>query len=152
MYIEGEANKAPLSLSAGLLVLVLGKWVLGRLVGQCSSPQERLPTLGTVHVIAATILLDPYMAVWTELHKLVVDGPFLKKMKRFPVLALASHSLKGLESELLLAAVGIDAEAVLLREGPTSQGAGVKLPLIPELDECFLKGKTIKLVPSRLID
>jgi len=135
-----------------LLMLLLVDAVLGGLEGKGLGPQEGLLAARAVHVIAATVLLNLDVAERAELEKFrILGGPSLEKLV---ILFLAGTALliEKAKAELLLAAVRIDAEAVLLGEVATLQRARMELAIVLKLSEGLIEGEAVKLVPSGLID
>ncbi len=125
---------------------------MARLERQGLGPQEALLASRAVHVVTATVLLDLNVASRAELDKFgVLDRPVLVELV-VGLFARPSLLVKETKAELLLAAVRVDAEAVLLGEVAALQGAGVKLSVDLELSESLVEGEAIELVPSDLID
>jgi len=125
---------------------------VGGLKGKGLGPQEVLFAALAIHVIAATILLNLNVAHRAKLDKFgILVGPGLEELVVLEFLGTAPL-IKKAKAELLLAAVRVDAEAVLLGKVPTLQGARLELTLVLKLGEGLIEGKAIKLVPGDLID
>ncbi len=135
-----------------LVVLLLVHGVVIGLEGQGLGPQEGLLASRAVHVVTAAVLLDLNVASRAQLDQFgVLDRPFLVELVG-GLFTGPSLLIEETKADLLLAAVSVDAEAVLLGEVAALQGAGVKLSIDLELGERLVEGEAVELVPSDLID
>jgi len=136
----------------GLIVLLLIEVTIGGLERKGLRPEKRFLATRTVHVIAATILLNLDVAKRTEFHELgVFYSPVTKELI---VLEFTGTTLliEKAKVELLLAAVRVDAEAVLLGKVTTFQGARIELTIVLKLSESLVEGEAIKLIPGDFIN